>query len=77
MLRIRYTNKSSVFYHKGIRKRDAADVIKRHLQLWGRETVKENGERITRTVPKDTLVAEWQDGDVWKDDAPVEAIPIP
>lgn len=78
MLRIRYAGRETVFHYKRIKKAEAAAVIANHLKHWGREQRPgEDGTPVTVTVPKDIVIAEWQDGETWREDGPVETLPIP
>ena len=77
MLRISYKGRKTVFHLKGLKRRDVPSAVRTHVGLWGREQVRdESGQTVTREVPRSDMIVEWQDGDVWKDDAPTEAIPV-
>ena len=77
MLRIRYKNRETVFLVPGIKKRDAAIHVRQHRELWAREQLKVDGKTVTRDIPKEDLIAEWQDGDEWNPAAPVEVLQVP
>ena len=79
MLRIRYKNRKMAFVYK-CKKREVQEQIKFHLTHWSRERVTPGDQSpngASREIPKSDVIAEWQDGDgPWKEDAPVEVIPV-
>lgn len=66
-VRIRYTNKKSIFDYSGIRKADVLEKVAEHLALFGQELKPIVGEKqlldgagFTSTeVPLSTVIAEW------------------
>lgn len=77
MLRLRYKERTTVFEFRGVEKKDAREIIGNHLVLFSQESHKQlDGTYITRLIPPSELIAEWQDGEDWKDDAPTETIPV-
>lgn len=81
MLRIRYKGRKTTFLYD-IKKREAADVIFRHVYvMFPREIVidPETGAEIQRDVNLEDVTAEWQEGGghKWDDALPTETVPVP
>jgi hypothetical protein len=76
MLRIKVKGRESAFVYKCLKK-EVPNMIAQHLRLWGREQSDAHDESTRRDIPVTEWVAEWQDGDAWNPNGPVEVIPIP
>lgn len=76
MLRIRLKGRESAFLYKCLKK-EVPNLYAQHLRLWGREQADPKDESTRRDIPVSEWIAEWQDGDTWKADGPVEVIPAP
>lgn len=77
MLRIRYKNRSTVFEMRGVKKVEVRELIESHLSIWAKEQIVVDGQPRTVDIPRDLVIAEWQEGDSWVDGAPTEVIPVP
>lgn len=76
MLRIRYTDRKSVFEHRDQRREDADELIVAHLQRFGRETIFVNNAPVKREVDPRTVIAEWVENE-GTDKETVTRIPVP
>ncbi len=77
MLRISYKNRKAQFLIN-CKKRDVQEALARHMKINNKgKEVGPDKKWIPVEIPPSDVIAEWQDGDRWKDDAPAETIPVP